>query len=203
MGWLKRICPPAGVVWTGLASAGLLAGCYPKDNEARALLMPEPNGTFVHRVQDVQAKKAEASDFVFFLDEWYKGGTALGPHGTYHLGHIIPRLPEVPFPVVIQPSPDAALNETRRQTLVAALLKRGVADAEERVIIAFPDAEGLNGEEAERIYLESLRPNRYLGYGAYGPLGYGNFGGYGGYGAFGRPGYLPGGFIPGVNPFGY
>jgi hypothetical protein len=166
--------------------------------------MPEPNGAFVHRMQEIQATKAQASEFVFFLDEWFKGGIVLGPYGTYHLSHIVPKLPNVPYPVVIQPSPEPALNETRRQQIVAALVKLGVADAEQRVLIAYPDAEGLYGEEAPRIYCEMLRPRNGL-YGAYG--GVGAFGGYGGYGAyqglnaFARSGYLVGGY--GVNPFGY
>jgi hypothetical protein len=162
--------------------------------------MPEPNGTFVHKMEEIQVAKAQASNFVFFLDEWYKGGAVLGPYGTYHLHHIVPKLPDVPYPVVIQPSPDPALNESRREYIVAALGKCGVAEPEQRVIVAYPDAEGLYGDEAPRIYCELLRPH------------YGLFGGYGGYGAYGantgvsvlgRPGVGTGAFGVGLNPFGY
>src|SRR4051794_21266025 len=58
---------------------------------------PEPNGSSVHQWIEAQAAKAEASDFVVFLDEWFKGGTELGPHGHYHLTQMVRRLPTVPF----------------------------------------------------------------------------------------------------------
>ena len=209
----KRFRPAVRVVWAGVVALGLLAGCYPwssgfmqPDEERPALIMPEPNGLAVHRFQDIQAAKAEPSDFVFFLDEWYKGGTVLGPYGTYHLGHMLERLPKVPFPVVIQPSHDQELNETRRQQIVTALAKAGVPDPDQRVLIAFPSAEGLYGDEAPRIYANILRPengygNFQGGYGFQG--GFGFQGGSGGYGGFARPGFVPGGFGPGGNPFGY
>jgi len=110
-------------------------------------------------------------------------------------------LPEVPFPVLIQVDLNATLNEARRQTIVAMLTQHGVPDAEQRVVLGYPEAEGLFGEEAERIYPQMLRgsygqrftPGFRSGFGGYG--GYGGFGGAGG--TFGRPG----GFIPG--PFGF
>jgi hypothetical protein len=211
MGWPTRLLVPLGATVAGALSLGLLSGCYPWDTgvisgdvQGPSVLMPEPNGAFVHRMQDVQTGKAQASQYVFFLDEWYLGGTVLGPYGTYHLQHIIPKLPNVPYPVVIQPGPEAALNESRRQVIVAALVRAGIAEAEQRVIIAFPDAEGLYGEESPRIYYDMLRPKTGL-YGANGLNGaYGGFGAYGGYGGFNsitRPGYL--GYGPGINPFGY
>jgi hypothetical protein len=210
MGWPKRWLPPLGA--SCALSLGLLSGCYPDtevvsgDVRGSSVLMPEPNGAFVHKMEEVQTGKAQASQYVFFLDEWYQGGTVLGPYGTYHLQHIVPKLPHVPYPVVIQPAPDAALNETRRRVIVAALVRAGIAEADQRVIVAFPDAEGLYGEEAPHIYYDMLRPKTgayglnglYGGYGGYG--GYGAYGAYGGFNAFTRPGL---GFGPGINPFGY
>jgi hypothetical protein len=239
MAWPKRFHPPVVVAWAGSVALGLLGGCVPWESGPETCaqhgpsaifhggsadgdrvgggshhpppLVPEPNGAFVHKMEEIQANKAEESDFVFFLDEWYQGGTQLGPHGLYHLGAIVPRLPNVPFPVVVQPTPDAALNENRRQVIVAALAKHGVPEADQRVIVAFPTAEGLYGEEAPRIYLQMIYPRAFGGQGAYGgsgPFGFGGgFGGFGGYG-YGGLGFYGGpfarpGFIPGFNPFGY
>ena len=201
---------PTRFFGAGALALGLVSGCCPCNSEvvdgdahAAAVMMPEPNGSFVHKFQDVQVTKAQASNFAIFLDEWYKGGTVLGPYGAYHLNRIAARLAEVPYPVVIQPSPDAALNETRREQIVAALAKCGVAEADHRVIIAFPEAEGLYGEEAPRLYCEMLRPHNgtYGAYGAFGGYGASGYGGYGGLGTFGRSGFFPGAY--GANPFGY
>jgi hypothetical protein len=189
--------------WAGSATAG------PPFHEPAPI--PEPLGSHLSRFETAQNNRAEATDFVFFLDEWYMGGSRLGPHGLDHLNRVLQRLPEQPFPVVIQPDKDDAMNEARRQVLVAALLKNGIADAEARVIIAYPEAGGLYGEETERIYYEMLAGNKfgrlYGGYGLYGPNGAYGYGGYGrgGYGAFGRGygglGAVRGGFVAG--PFGY
>ena len=150
---------------------------------------PQPLGTFVRGWQEAQTTKAEASDFVFYLDEWYLGGPRLGPHGLAHLRQVIRRLPAVPFPVVLQPHVDEQLNEVRRTHIVEALLNNGITDADRRVVIDIPQAEGLPGDEAERIYYEMTIPNHWGplggGYGGYGGSGYGRFGG-----AYGRAGFL-------------
>lgn len=199
---------PTRFLCAGALGLGLVSGCYPWTSEvvdgdahAPSVMMPEPNGSFVHKIQEVQVAKAQASNYVIFLDEWYKGGTVLGPYGTCHLNRIVARLAEVPYPVVIQPTADATLNEARREQIVAALARCGVAEPDHRVIVACPDAEGLYGEEAPRLYCELLRPhNGYFGaFGAYGA--YGASGAYGGAGTLGRAGFFPG--AAGGNPFGY
>jgi hypothetical protein len=145
--------------------------------------IPVPNGTYVHAWQEAQANKAEADDFVFYRQEWCMGGHELGPFGRYHLHQVIKRLPDVPFPVVVQPALDHHLNESRRQLLVECLAMNGVPDADRRVIVAFPDAEGLNGEEAPIVYRQMIR-------------GTGGFGGNTGIG--GSVGGISGGFGGGI-----
>jgi hypothetical protein len=178
----------------GLLVLGLLAGCYPWKCSEEAV-MPSPNGTFTHQLFDAQAAKAEADDFVIYKNEWYMEGKTLGPYGTYHLAEITKRLPEVPFPVVIQPSADPDLNEVRRQAIVTCLLNHGCADADHRVIIAYPQAEGWFAEcEAERTFIRMLLPqyNPYFsnGFGSY--FGSGRFGAGGFYGGFGGGGFFGG-----------
>jgi hypothetical protein len=185
----------------GCLLPSMLAGCtywddqyvVPPDQCAniRPGAIASPNGTFVKGFEAVQTSKAEQDDFVIYCNEWYpEGSTSLGPYGRFHIQQIISRLPTVPFPVIIQPDHcSEELNESRRQTLVMALSLHGIPDADARVIVAYPQAEGLYGAEAEGIYTRMLRG----GFGGMGP-GAGVFTG----GAFG----LGGGFTAGGFGFG-
>lgn len=143
---------------------------------------PAPPGTYVNLFIKVQETNAETDDFVIHKHMWYKGGTELGPMGRYQLDQIVRRLPEVPFPVVIATSANDALDEARREVIINCLAARGIADPS-RVIIAFPIAEGLYGEEAPRVergIMSGINPFFLLGGGAF-------FGG-------GFPGFYGGGF---------
>jgi hypothetical protein len=143
-------------LWLGVSLAGLTSGCATGGVDQCASIppgaIPEPGHVTVHRILETQAGKAEADDFVVYRHEFYLDGTELGPYGQYHLQLIARRLPTVPFPVLIQAVPDAKVNEQRRQTVVAWLKRFGHEDIEPRVIVGFPEAEGVGGEEAERIH---------------------------------------------------
>jgi hypothetical protein len=152
---------------------------------------PAVTGTYTRQLFDQQAAKAEADDFVIYKNEWYMAGTGLGPFGSYHITEIVRRLGEVPFPVVIQPQiGDPALDLARRDVIVRALARAGVPDADQRVIIAYPQAEGLLADiQAQRAYLFMMLPGTYsfrllYGGGGFGLLG-GGLGGFGGFGGFG------------------
>src|SRR5262249_40280429 len=140
-----------------------------------------------------QAGKAESDDFVLYNHMWCKGGTDLGPLGRYQLELMAKRLPTVPFPVVIATSKDAALDQARREVVVAQLAAWGFTDPT-RVVVAYPIAEGLYGDEAYRI------ADAYLGLPG-GGFGGGLLGGGlgGGLGGFGR---LPGGGFNAFRGFG-
>ncbi len=166
---------------------------------------PAVTGTYTRQLFDQQAAKAEADDFVIYKNEWYMGGTALGPFGSYHITEIVRRLGEVPFPVVIQPQiGDPALDLTRRDVVVRALASAGVPDADQRVLIAYPQAEGLLADiQAQRTYLFMMLPGTYSfrllygggGFGLYGGFpGLGALGGLGGFGLGGLGGFGLGGF---------
>lgn len=206
----------------GLLAPSLLPGCswwnLCVDNCATVPpgAQPAPNGTYVRRVQEVQAAKAEADDFVVYKYEWYLGGCELGPFGKYHLNEMIKRLPFVPFPILIQAHTlDGQLNEQRRCHIVQALALNGIPDAEQRVVIGFPEAEGLYGDEAPRIYAQMITEqtgfnllqggfgnNNFFsnfgfgnaGFGGGFGGGYGGLGGYGGFGNYGGYGGYPGGY---------
>ena len=145
------------VPWLGVAFAALTAGCtgtngVDRFDDIAQGAIPDTPQTTVHRFFETQAGKAEADDFVFYRHEFFMDGSQLGPYGQYHVRLIASRLNKVPFPVLIQAVPDAKLNDQRRQTVIAALKRAGFEDIDQRVIVGFPEAEGLGGEEAERVF---------------------------------------------------
>src|SRR5262249_14760298 len=115
---------------------GLLAGCCTDRWVSRPCetipqgAIPQPLGVKGHRLQERPASEAEDDDFVIYKHEWYKGGRALGPYGTYHLGEIIKRLPVTPFPVLLEvATDDPELNEARRALVVSRLTLAGIPNA--------------------------------------------------------------------------
>lgn len=145
-----------GARWLGLGILSLSMGCYSDWGVDRFAdippgAIPEPSHTTVHRHFETQAAKAEADDFVFYRHEFYMDGKELGPYGQYHLRLVANRIHTVPFPILVQAVPDPKLNEARRQTVILALKRVGLDDIDHRVIVGFPEAEGMSGEEAERV----------------------------------------------------
>jgi hypothetical protein len=112
--------------------------------------IPPPNGSYVREWEHRMVAGARADRYVIYLYEWYMGGPCLGPGGRDHLEGIARHLPIVHAPVLVQPCGDEAINQVHRQVVVQYLLDHGIADAEELVILGFPQAEGLYGFEAFR-----------------------------------------------------
>ena len=214
LAWRKRPW-----VWAVVGLAGVVLGCtgtktWQAHDECATIpkgALPEPNGTFVREFGKRQTFKAAFDDFVIYSNEWLDDGKELGPAGTYHIQQIIRRLPTVPFPVMIQVDPDPEKNAARRSLIVNALAMAGVPDPEQRVLIGFPGAEGLYGEEGQYIYNRMLMTSARggMGYGFGGGMsgyggGFGGFGGMsglGGFGGFGGGGF--GGFGGGFGFGGY
>jgi hypothetical protein len=208
---------------TGKCKACGKHGCHGKcriDNcaDIPCGAIPTHAGTYVNAYLNKQADKAELDDFVLYYNEFRDGEAQLGPFGRRHLAQIIARLSSVPFPVVIQPEPEhlqatntpnnpedkkvdaRQVDQMRRKVVIDLLCQAKIPNAEERVVVGIPTAEGLFGEEAERIYPQMMQ-NQLGGfgggYGAYGGLGSGYGGGFGGgFGGFGGfGGGFGGGFI--------
>jgi hypothetical protein len=117
--------------------------------------MPAPLGTYVNGWYEAQAVAAEADQFVIYRQEWYLDGIKPGPYGGYHLQRIGQRLPSVPFQVIIEVDlRDEKINVLRQTYVVNQLLAAGVKDAQARVVIGYPRAEGLYGDEGARIFLQ-------------------------------------------------
>ncbi len=96
--------------------------------------------------------RAADDQFVIYQNEWYLGSGFLGPYGCTHVKRIAALLPRQPAVVILQPAPSPDLNESRRMLLVRLLQREGVVDAEQRVVVTFPTAEGMSGDEAARAY---------------------------------------------------
>ncbi|HUG90894.1 MAG TPA: hypothetical protein VML55_08680 [Planctomycetaceae bacterium] len=177
-----------------LASAGCRSycreeTCQPCPDIPRGAIPPAV-GTHVANWQATQAHLAEADDFVVYQYEWAGETAALGPFGTRHLDGLAARLPGEPGPVVVEPSGASELDQARRAKLVEELAARGALGADALVVIGWPAAEGLHGQEAERLnrgYLQSgSRTGGGFGGGA--PGGGSTFGGTGGFGTGGGGG---------------
>lgn len=139
------------------------------------------------------AAEAAKDQFVIYLMEW-TSETVPGPYGQYHLERIAEALPGCPFPVIIQPCPEDRINFARRSAVVTFLLNKGISDAEQRIRVAYPQAEGLFGIEAPRIFFSTFSGR---GGGMGGGLGGGGLGGGLGVGGFGGGMGLGGGVMGG------
>jgi hypothetical protein len=161
--------------------------------------IPQPNGTYACQWQNAQIDRAQAGKFVIQKYEWYKGGETLGPDGKRHVATIAKQLPHVPYPVVVATSDDEDVDNTRREFIVQRLSEAGVEDAEERVVLAVPEGEGLYGLEAQRF--GTARQMGIMGFGnsmgGGGMMGGGGFGGAGGFGGGGFGG-MGGGMMGGM-----
>jgi hypothetical protein len=174
--------------------------------------LPAQLGASVRAYHKVQKENADLDKYVVYLHEWYQNGTELGPWGRNHLLLISKRLAAVNVPVIVQASPDAQLNDFRRQRIVDVLSRigvPGVPDIDARVVVGFPEALDLDGNMAAIIYYQSLIPSQYQNNG-FGGSNFGNFGSFSG-SSFGNGGFGGGGFGAGVGfggggfgrPFGF
>jgi hypothetical protein len=189
----------------GLLVAVGLAGCDPlmKGSTCSAVCgrgdcprlekgaIPELTGTHTRCINEMQELLAEADDLVIYEHEWLLGGRTLGPYGMFHLGQVLAKLDRLPFPVVLECSPDEHLNAERRKAIIDYLVTNNVppVEAEQRVIVAFPLTEGPDGDEAVYAFDRGFRIGPASGYGSGYGRGFYGMGGYGGfYGTGGRLG---------------
>ncbi len=181
----------------GCGSGFSLFGIFDKCSTIEQGAIPAPSGTYLSGWQALQAEKAEADDFVIYNYEWYMGKEELGPFGNYHIGEIAKRMIHSDQVVMIQTSEHKDVDQARLEKVVSALAMAGVPDAPNRVLVGYPRAEGIYGEEAPQIYGQYINRNQFnqgfgagLGRGGLGNFGFGNFGGFGG------------GFVGGFGNFG-
>lgn len=187
--------------WRYAAAAGLLAlassgmahdhGVLGADSGGSG--GPTPVGTLSNQIWRMQEHNAEASDFVIYEHEFMIDGTRLNYAGEDHVkqiaarirgGHGFPVLVErsrhtvwksdtYRFPVHLNPK----LDMLRREVVVQALLRMGIENAEEAVVVSPALSDGLTSPEAERAYLRGINP--YYGLGGFGGRGGRFAGGFG------------------------
>jgi hypothetical protein len=126
---------------------------------------PFPLGQVTDSHWETQQTNAEAADFIFYDHEFRydtknRVDTAeLTPGAKKHLMQVALRYEHVPFPIVIEESPHNGrpeLDQARRRTIVEQLGRIGIANAEERVVIANAFPEGYTGIESESSYYNIL-----------------------------------------------
>ena len=166
--WLRWTLPWAGCL--------LLSGCCGlggwghgggrQSRRGPAYDRPFPLGQVTDSHWETQQTNAEASDFVFY-DHEFKGNTArLTPAGKKHLMQVALRLPQVPFPVIVEEIPDDAepeLDGQRRQAIVDGLTRLGLKMIDGRVVVAPAFAEGITAIEGESGYYNTIQSQAFFG----------------------------------------
>jgi hypothetical protein len=171
--------------------------------------VPAPAGTYLSQWRGAMSYHAQQQHWVIPRNEWFDGGSQLGPQGQRHLDRVVQCLAEAPRTVVIENEPLALelgddyeeavkknrqLQFERRNTVVTALAEAGIENADQWVVFAEDRNVGVRGIEAPQIY------NRQF----IGGFGRGNRGGAGrGQGGFGQGGFGQGGFGGGFGQGGF
>ena len=155
---------------------------------------PAPNGSLSSQIWRSQEHNAEASDFVVHEHEFALQGIRLNYAGEDHVKQIAARLHAgMQFPVIVQRSRHSVrptdqyqypvqlnpqLDMARREVVVQSLLAMGIADAEQRVVVAPALTPPYTAGEAQAAYLQGLQS------------GFGGSGFGGGGGGFGGGGFF-------------
>jgi hypothetical protein len=142
----------------GMVALGLLVHCVGCHSTGDLVQLPAHAGASVNQAADIQAQNAAADDFVIYMSEWLNDSPVLGPFGKRHLERIAKCLPGEPHPVIIEPTGNADVDRARREAIVTVLVMRNIPDADRRVVIDYPKAEGLFGDEAEKAYEGLINP---------------------------------------------
>ena len=164
----RQLVPVA--LWL-LAVVALISGCA---ENSPPYDRPFPFGQVTDAHWDTQMTNAQASSFIFYDHEFIGDTAKLNVLGQKHLVQVAIRLRHVPFPVVIEETPNhknTQLDAARRRAILDRFAELGLHDCDARVVIAPAIAEGILGPEAEQIYNGSGRSIN-----GFGETGRGGFG---------------------------
>lgn len=152
---------------------------------------PAPLGALSDPIWQNQEANAEASDFVVHQHEFKRDAEWLNTAGEDHVKRIAVRLaegqdatvvversmmsprPNTEYGYPVHPHPE--LDMRRREIIVRSLAVMGVADADERVMVAPAMTPGYTSGEAQSSYARGMAAD---GGGASGMGGFGGFGGF-------------------------
>jgi hypothetical protein len=124
-----------------------ICGCH-TCNDIVPGAIPQPNGTYACQWAHAEKARADQDKFVIYQYEWSADVTKLTPSGQGHVAQIAQGLSQTPFPVVIEPSSDGRVDESRRMAVLEALANNGNPVTPDRVLLRRPEAEGMYGQEA-------------------------------------------------------
>lgn len=161
---------------TRLAGAGLaitlVCGCQQGWRSFYQQPSIEPLGAISDPIWQAQELGAEQADFTVYQHEFEKNAVRLNTDGEDHVKQLAARLlagqdtlvvversrmtarPDTEYRYPIHTNPE--LDNQRRELLVLALSSMGVADAEERVIVAPAYATGFEATEAAQAYQQGI-----------------------------------------------
>jgi len=154
----RRVFARTSLACLALAAC-FMGGCRGGNNVSPDYDRPFPLGAVTDAHWETQQTNAEAADFVFHVHEFVRDTAELAPGAKRHIESVALRMEHVPFPILIEQSQyDASpeLDRERRRTVIDALARMGIVDADKRVVIASAFAEGFTGVEGERAYIQSL-----------------------------------------------
>jgi hypothetical protein len=137
------------------ALAGACCGCGACGRETCRSSVQDvyPLGAVNRAHYQAMQANGEAADFILHLNDFVGTTSELTPAGKDHVLEIAARGHSVPFPILIERSENnssPALDEQRRASIVRVLTDLGIADAQQRTLVAPAYGKGLSGREAER-----------------------------------------------------
>jgi hypothetical protein len=179
--YCSKKTPWAGACWLALLTLAVSGCCHNEQkscNDIPSGAIPQPNGTYVCQWNHAETARADRDNFVIYQYEWSADGKKLTQFGQEHVARIAQGLPQVCFPVVIEPATDPHLNESRRLAVLEALANCHVPIVPDRVVLGRSEAEGLYGQEAPGV-ASGMLSNQGSGGGA-GSMGGGATGATGG-----------------------
>ena len=149
--------PPAA----GIDVAQRCTDRLPKD------AVPAPAGVYVSQWRGAMSYGSQEQHWVVTRNEWFDGGSQLGPKGQQHVQRIVQCHLAEPHVVVIETEPVALemhqsyedalqsnqrLQLDRRNVVVTALANAGVPDADQWVVFAEDRSVGVRGIEAPQVF---------------------------------------------------
>jgi len=183
---------PTRTYTAALCLAGLLTGgCQSWKDYYVPPPPPAPLGAISDSVWQNQEATAEVSKFMVYEHEFKMGSERLNMGGEDHVKQIAARLqecqdswvmversmssaqPNTEYQYRVHPNPELDLR--RREILVRSLTAMGVADAEQRVIVAPALTPGATANEAVAAYHKGLSSSDFSGVGIGGGGGFGGF----------------------------
>jgi hypothetical protein len=122
-----------------------------------------PLGAMMHAANAVAVGNAEAASMILRPFDFHQGTARLNLRGGDKLRKIGRRLPTSFAPVIVERSRNAALDQSRRSAVLAALGDGPFPVPPERVVIAPSISQGVSGEEGLIIHGTELNRTEMAG----------------------------------------